>query len=483
MPINPSIPLSVANIPPVQIPMRESRMQSLAAIAPGINAMRQLETSRFEMEEKKRQRDALAQMRQQNLDPEGVAQWFVRNGTPEQMQFGMKMLEAAREEKMFRQAFAQPQAAGASNALIPAPTAMPAQPAQPAGPQPAVQMVGGKTREQLTQLLAHPQKSVRDAAQQMLQQFPKPAAEPADIATMRGMGLNPQNMEDVKRFYAAKQPQLATADARLDLDRRRLDLDNLRQRQAQAKSEADAARLQAQIDLQERRLELEKRKFDRESDPEYQAKMSAAKALATELAKSDAKALEEGPSAIQSGEQTLALLNRMVGDPEAKGAAAQPHPGFAGVVGATLMPGMRLVQGTPEADFDAMLEQVLGGAFLEAYERLKGTGQITEIEGKKATQAITRMQRAVSETEFLQAATEFRTALQTALDKANTRLAKVRSKTEPSAPSRPSAPTAPAGNFPAPNQAAIDALKRGQGTDEQFDAVFGPGAAARARGR
>lgn len=43
----------------------------------------------------------------------------------------------------------------------------------------------------------------------------------------------------------------------------------------------------------------------------------------------------------------------------------------------------------------------------------------------------------------------------------------------------PGAPT-PAG-FPAPPQGAIDALKRGQGTDAQFDAIFGPGAAARAR--
>jgi hypothetical protein len=44
----------------------------------------------------------------------------------------------------------------------------------------------------------------------------------------------------------------------------------------------------------------------------------------------------------------------------------------------------------------------------------------------------------------------------------------------------PAAPPAPAG-FPAPPQAAIDALRRGQGTDAQFDAIFGPGAAARAR--
>ena len=490
MPINPSIPLSVANIPPVQIPMRESRMQSLTAIAPGINAMRQLEASRVDLEEKKRQRDALAQMRQQNLDPEGVAQWFVRNGTPEQMQFGMKMLQAAREEKMFQQAFAQPQAAGAQNAMIPAPTAMPAQPAQPAAPQPAVQMMGGKTQEELTQLLAHPQKSVRDAAQQMLGQFPKPAAEPADIATMRGMGLNPQNMEDVKRFYAAKQPQLATAEARLELDRRRLDLDNLRQRQAQAKSEADAARLQTQIAQQERRLELEQRKFDLESDPAYQARMASARTVAAETAKSDVAALAEAPNAIEQGNAAMALLNRMVGDPEAKGAAAQPHPGFQGVVGATLVPGARFFHGAPEADFDAMLEQVLGGAFLEAYERLKGTGQITEIEGKKATQAITRMQRSVSESEFLQAAKEFRSALQTALDRTNTRLAAARTRTQPPAPAGagagaqpPAVPAVPKNGFPAPPQAAIDALKRGQGTDEQFDAVFGPGAAARVRGR
>jgi hypothetical protein len=86
---------------------------------------------------------------------------------------------------------------------------------------------------------------------------------------------------------------------------------------------------------------------------------------------------------------------------------------------------------------------------LEAYERLKGTGQITEIEGKKATQAITRMQRSVSESEFMQAATEFRSALQTALDRTNTRLSTARTRTQPPAPvgagARPSAPPAAAG--------------------------------------
>ncbi len=432
MPIDASIISQARNIPQIRY-QPESQFESFAKIQPTLNAMRQLETSRFEMEEKKRQRDALAQMRQQNLDPEGIGRWLMTNGrNAQEIDIGSKIYRAAQEERMFQQAFggqpataggAMPQVAAPQNAMIPAPTAMPAQP-------------GGfaMTPEQLGRIAASGERGAKFAST-MGQFVPKPQAEPSEIQTMRAMGLDPKNMEDVERFYAAKQPQLATAEARLELDRRRLDLDNLRQRQAQAKSEADAARLQTQIAQQERRLELEQRKFDRESDPEYQARISAARAFATEAAKNDATLAQQGPSAIQSGEQTLALLNRMVGDPKAKGAAAQPHPGFRGVVGATLMPGMRLVQGTPEADFDAMLEQVLGGAFLEAYERLKGTGQITEIEGQKATQAITRMQRAVSETEFLQAAKEFRSSLENAMERTRNRLQGVSGRT--SAPSRP----------------------------------------------
>jgi hypothetical protein len=259
---------------------------------------------------------------------------------------------------------------------------------------------------------------------------------------------------------------------------------------AQTRNEAELARLQAQINQQERRLALDERRFDRESDPDYQARISAAKAFATEAAKNDATFAQQAPSALQGGEQTLALLNRMVGDPKARGSASQPHPGFTGVVGATVTPGMRFVQGSSEADFDAMLEQVLGGAFLEAYERLKGTGQITEIEGKKATQAITRMQRSVSESEFLQAAKEFRQSLENAMERTRNRLQSVTERTsaparETQTPSGASSRGAVGGqqSFPAPPQQAVEALLRGAGTDAQFDEIFGPGAAARARGR
>jgi hypothetical protein len=50
-------------------------------------------------------------------------------------------------------------------------------------------------------------------------------------------------------------------------------------------------------------------------------------------------------------------------------------------------------------------------------------------------------------------------------------------------PAGAAAPAGASGTFTAPPPAAIDALKKGQGTDAQFDELFGPGSAARARGR
>ncbi len=48
---------------------------------------------------------------------------------------------------------------------------------------------------------------------------------------------------------------------------------------------------------------------------------------------------------------------------------------------------------------------------------------------------------------------------------------------------RSTTPRGAAPSGPQPPAAAVQSLLRGEGTDEQFDAVFGSGAAARARGR
>lgn len=57
------------------------------------------------------------------------------------------------------------------------------------------------------------------------------------------------------------------------------------------------------------------------------------------------------------------------------------------------------------------IKQVQGQAFLSAYETLKGTGQITEVEGAKAEAAKARLATAVSDQDYLDALADFRQAL------------------------------------------------------------------------
>lgn len=69
------------------------------------------------------------------------------------------------------------------------------------------------------------------------------------------------------------------------------------------------------------------------------------------------------------------------------------------------------IPGTPQKRFQARSKQLEGQAFLQAFESLKGGGQITEIEGAKATQAIGRLDTAQSAEDYRQALTELREVL------------------------------------------------------------------------
>lgn len=92
------------------------------------------------------------------------------------------------------------------------------------------------------------------------------------------------------------------------------------------------------------------------------------------------------------------------------------HPGFSGAVGVkglAQLGGLRgePISGTDEADFVARLEQIQGGAFLQARQLLKGAGAITDFESKKAEAAMTRMRTSVSEKDFRVAAKDYKDAL------------------------------------------------------------------------
>jgi hypothetical protein len=91
------------------------------------------------------------------------------------------------------------------------------------------------------------------------------------------------------------------------------------------------------------------------------------------------------------------------------------HPGMSGVIG---MPnplkggfGFAQLPNSPAAGFEARYKKVKGGSFLQAREALRGGGQITDFEGKKAEDAMVAMDKAQSEEEFVQALNDYNGAM------------------------------------------------------------------------
>lgn len=133
---------------------------------------------------------------------------------------------------------------------------------------------------------------------------------------------------------------------------------------------------------------------------------AAATAAGTEQGKAGAQAQINLPQVVANGEQMLAQLE-----------ALKTHPGLPYAVGTSSV--LPVVPGTPAADFKTRLDQVQGAQFLQAYETLKGGGQITEVEGKKAEAAIARMNRAQTEGEFIKSVEDFEQVIAAGLARAN----------------------------------------------------------------
>lgn len=110
-------------------------------------------------------------------------------------------------------------------------------------------------------------------------------------------------------------------------------------------------------------------------------------------------------------------IRRAPGFNEAVGFGAQKLIPFYGA-GDLTKPGGGFTSGSAAADFAERVRQIKGKQFLEAYEQLKGGGQITEVEGAKAESAISRMSLSQSEPEFVAAVKEFRDVLERALQRA-----------------------------------------------------------------
>jgi len=68
--------------------------------------------------------------------------------------------------------------------------------------------------------------------------------------------------------------------------------------------------------------------------------------------------------------------------------------------------------------YQPFIDQIKGQSFLEAYQSLKGGGQITEVEGKKAEQAIARLNQAQDEKDFAAALRDLREVVNSGLERA-----------------------------------------------------------------
>lgn len=132
---------------------------------------------------------------------------------------------------------------------------------------------------------------------------------------------------------------------------------------------------------------------------------SAAQAAGTETGKAGVTAQMQLPQAVANAEQMYTQLEEL-----------KTHPGLSYAVGKSSV--LPIIPGTPAADFKARLDQVQGSQFLQAYETLKGGGQITEVEGKKAEAAIARMARAQTEAEFKSSVDEFQRVIAAGTERA-----------------------------------------------------------------
>lgn len=145
-----------------------------------------------------------------------------------------------------------------------------------------------------------------------------------------------------------------------------------------------------------------------------------AKTWRVERTKNIVKDLENAPQSIAKADNMLKSIDSVLNDPvlpNATGAFSK----------------LQAIPGIPQYGFGQKVAQLQGQAFLQAFESLKGGGQITEVEGKKATDAIGRLNTAQSATDFKSALNDLKDVVNTA----RTRQMQLQRQYSPQSPQQP----------------------------------------------
>lgn len=160
-----------------------------------------------------------------------------------------------------------------------------------------------------------------------------------------------------------------------------------------------------QPDAQKKGLETQAKKtIELEFDP----KIMGEKTFAKEKAEEDVKAQEQ-----------FLKINTQIGNIFNVLDQFENHPGLSDLVGAkgggailSYAGKETPIAGTNAAGAKALLEQIKGQQFLQAFESLKGGGQISEKEGEAATKALSAINENISEKDLKQNINVLRDILQ-----------------------------------------------------------------------
>lgn len=181
------------------------------------------------------------------------------------------------------------------------------------------------------------------------------------------------------------------------------------------------------VDIQKGKQDLQKGAFDlaksreeflaaeqeRQLASEQGLTLGAFRKQQEELGKNRGERMANLPKVEQQAEQALKLIDEVVGHKGKSTMVGAKNP-FMGSVPFTKE---MTIPGTAAAGFMAKFNQLKGKQFLEAYEALKGGGAISEIEGEKATNAISAMDLSTSEEEFDKAAEDLKDVIRTGLER------------------------------------------------------------------
>lgn len=230
MPLDTRIPMLMGQMRPIRF-QPETQMESLAAIAPAVNAMRQLQAGQFEAAEAQRKRRAFQEFQTEvsRAFPGGVkelAQVLITRGTmPQHFEMGQKLMEAAMQQEENQRLFAGVRSGGAAVGMpapaTPAAPTMAQMPVSEVAPEMAKGAAGGAQPRNAMMAMEMPAPAARPAA-----------AAPAGMLEYGGSFYPPEVVQGLLASRNAQHQQLGRAIAEANRPQRETQPEKLRMMQA-----------------------------------------------------------------------------------------------------------------------------------------------------------------------------------------------------------------------------------------------------------